>query len=707
MDSHVRGPGEINVRYIKDLLLGSTVNENSLTFEINDGDYCNIMSKIFNFSTTEDLKSISLEQYEVQQILDSPTMGFSPTEKEEVLNKFLPTVEKVKDAGELVLSVPVPSTESLYIASKQTSVWQRLVNKFFLPSQIEKQIKKSLELALRSKDVKFSDKDVNTLALAICRIVNDRNVRGSKDEINLRSGTSRGIDIGQKILSVDFKKTPKGEFEMTINHDDSSKCNCWIEMLDENQVKVTIDINMPLAEGSFKKVFFAISFLLDPIKKDRDMHSERNVVARFREKLDEGELATNRALYAIAPAVIAHPSRPFLPDPQGLVDSKVTTGIYLGRDLETVMKEDLYTPEQMWSKFIPLWMGLELIHQNNWVHRDIKPANILVPENGVFVFVDFGFSQKIGRSSFIQEYSCWDLASRVGLVLPFTDVYGLVMTMCRKYFKDFKSHLLGMESPLELTIYSQNETIKEFYENISAQKDLSDYFKSDSSILKVYVPDPEIKQNRESFKLSINRIAIDISNKFKNIQDVNKQIKDSVDKKSKKYVTLKENYRTLLTGMETLINRRIAIYSLFHEKQAETDKRILHTVLDLQDESLGLLDKKISEKLLDDKLTVEQKKSLLSAKIIFLMQKTMTSILRKLRDDNDEIFTYIKGKLAGLKPGDELALSKEISEELKPINAADVQNLLQNTQDQMNELNSQITALKSKQKKRKPFTEPP
>lgn len=91
-------------------------------------------------------------------------------------------------------------------------------------------------------------------------------------------------------------------------------------------------------------------------------------------------------------------------------------------------------------------LSLELIHKAGFVQRDVKPGNILVriDESGfVEGFIgDFDLARKFGFSDIQADYSYWDKCSKNGLVTPFTDVYGLGMSLGELIIPGFKSNIL-------------------------------------------------------------------------------------------------------------------------------------------------------------------------------------------------------------------------------------------------------------------------
>ena len=698
MDSRLNNPpSELEIENIKNIINKSEVNNGNIT--INSlNEYCSgLISRICNSSTTEDSTSVSLDQHDIRQLLASPELNFSPGERAAILKRFTPIVGKVIDASQSVLHQQGDKAGALPIPAQRLSRWEQLADKFVLPMQIVKQIKDGL----MSNKIILSDQDADALALGICRIVNDRIIKGPADKINLRELASRDIGKDRIIPSVVFTETSKGKFKMTKGRVGYSNYDCWIEMPNPDQVIVTIDMDNMLGGGTSKTVFSAISFQLNLTKKDRGMDSELNAIARFEYPSDQAEMQINRELYRIAPNAIASPSRQFWPNPAGDVDPTVTTQAYLGSDLDHVIANKTFLPEEMWSKFLPLWEGLTLIHKDNWVHRDIKPANILVPENGVFVFADFGLSQKMGTSSILSEYPYWELASRNGIVLLSADVYGLVMTMCQNYFKKFEVFLNEGRSPAELIIFSQHEIYENLSKILSSQKNLFSLFKlSDPpfpDVVGELSVDPSISKELMDRKSVFDEELVEIdscidksSNEIEELKEI--ESKNRYDFTSPEYLELQKNLHIAEEDLHAFKVEREKKYSDFQKNWHKIEETFLPPILKNQDALIDFCNRKI-DILMRGVLTEDERKCLLSAKIEFLMQSTMASILRRISIDNDKIFNYIDENRALLQPGDELAFCDKIMKELKPTSAADIHKQLQETQSQIEELIKQRDAL--------------
>jgi serine/threonine protein kinase len=76
--------------------------------------------------------------------------------------------------------------------------------------------------------------------------------------------------------------------------------------------------------------------------------------------------------------------------PTAMIVSEYIKGISLTYIIEHSRNELI--PTVIWPLFLQLIVGLRQIHDFNYAHRDIKPENILMTDDNVIKYIDFGLS---------------------------------------------------------------------------------------------------------------------------------------------------------------------------------------------------------------------------------------------------------------------------------------------------------------------------
>lgn len=91
-----------------------------------------------------------------------------------------------------------------------------------------------------------------------------------------------------------------------------------------------------------------------------------------------------------------------------------------------------FTIKDKFNVCLQVAASLENMHSKGYIHRDIKPPNILLKLNAKDVvegyISDFDLTTRQGKG-ISSNYQYWDLCGRDGWVTPFSDCYGLILTL--------------------------------------------------------------------------------------------------------------------------------------------------------------------------------------------------------------------------------------------------------------------------------------
>jgi len=108
-------------------------------------------------------------------------------------------------------------------------------------------------------------------------------------------------------------------------------------------------------------------------------------------------------------------------------------GQSLSRYLATHPNPDEKTLKKI---FVPILLGLSLIHEHGYLHRDINPDNIYLRENGFPLLIDFGATRyafgdhsDLITSSVPTGYYSFERRSGEGKQGPYTDLYAIGATL--------------------------------------------------------------------------------------------------------------------------------------------------------------------------------------------------------------------------------------------------------------------------------------
>lgn len=303
------------------------------------------------------------------------------------------------------------------------------------------------------------------LARGLCREINEM-------ALNPQKYKGKSIRLEKVLLAYRFPIIDRtkwtGSEEIQLNFD------CWLEMApDGKKIKIVMipEKNSKLGEGTYKVVHQAQVFEIPLRLKDgggRDFRytSKINFKVKgedFSKQIDmkfnilSGLAIQREILEKVKGAKIASLPEDHLPHLDSKVENFEMEQEWYNADLHQAIvssivpldfKGNVYRLSVL-DKLQVLTdtaLSLELIHKAGFVHRDVKPDNILIKideDNFIEGFLaDFDLACKIGFSNLQADYQFWDKCSKNGLVTPFSDVYGLGMTLGELIIPGFKSSIL-------------------------------------------------------------------------------------------------------------------------------------------------------------------------------------------------------------------------------------------------------------------------
>jgi serine/threonine protein kinase len=299
----------------------------------------------------------------------------------------------------------------------------------------------------------YSSDKKNDLIRALCRELSEMTEHREKYK-----GKSIRLDKSQ------LKKYPYFIFEQSKPSDIVGEFDCWLEMAPDGKSINLLIVGNKLGEGTFKEVFkaptFEISLILDEDRKRKGSPSA-NVLLKPKDAkgVQEGLDLLEKVLHLGNQAKFAGFPRKRSPsaDPSSKPDFEMTQEWYncdlsqmnemgaVPLDFNKSARRVAALPDKI-NIFLDLAHSLELLHVEGMVHKDIKPANILVKayEKGAMegFLSDFDWLTPIGKG-IKNAYVYWDLAAKNGLVTPYSDSYGLMLslgeTLSNNIFFGFKA----------------------------------------------------------------------------------------------------------------------------------------------------------------------------------------------------------------------------------------------------------------------------
>lgn len=101
-----------------------------------------------------------------------------------------------------------------------------------------------------------------------------------------------------------------------------------------------------------------------------------------------------------------------------------------------------FTMKDILKVLVDVARSLEYQHGQGIVHRDIKMKNILIKLNDdlkvMGYITDFDVTQSFGLSDTRENYRYWDCLSRLGIILPTSDIFGLAITLGESLIPTFE-----------------------------------------------------------------------------------------------------------------------------------------------------------------------------------------------------------------------------------------------------------------------------
>ena len=337
--------------------------------------------------------------------------------------------------------------EKNFAAQKIQTFWKRfkerkeIQDKMIFPSQIE-----DFDAFERILECKISPADRQNLHAAfivICREVNEKIL---KNDLT----TPIEIDINTNVFHESLAPGYELKYHLVAKINKETK-----------QVEMVIDTQKKIAEGGYKKVFVAKTFLipLELINKKRKVEILSSV---YKEITRKKEISTvikgwqfQSSFLLMVPAFLRKHIAPlarimiFSPDRLILEEPFLAGTMHQFNFVDGKGKKHTIALTDILKGFSKLVDVLKLMNSFGINHSDVKPENIMwdIDENGEIIvkLCDFDIVAKIGRSGVSNPWYAERIVGKYNFETPFTDIFALVLSigtlfLGRKFIEFLQDH---------------------------------------------------------------------------------------------------------------------------------------------------------------------------------------------------------------------------------------------------------------------------
>lgn len=255
--------------------------------------------------------------------------------------------------------------------------------------------------------------------------------------------------INQKISSIIVKSIKNSQYTQKRHSINLTNYSFTFNLSFLNKTCAKIHLYLPgelktalLGEGSKKKVKKSITLIIELANNLMFSKIKETTIQRIKKDIELDEAIEGVKMHKKIHSLLGAKNR-FISEPpemrfyfsskkrmQRLEMEQIR---YEAGDLRTAIKNGLclYSTIKVLADIATV---LNAMHEIGYVHSDVKNLNILLSEtsknNFIGILNDFDFTQKLGLSDTIgEDYCYWDDLRLEGITTPYTDVYGLVLSI--------------------------------------------------------------------------------------------------------------------------------------------------------------------------------------------------------------------------------------------------------------------------------------